>query len=84
MLAHLIIAGLATRHKTAIALVEEGLQVDTHLPVADYAALHETAIRLPYSAEGKHYDFLILEHLVLPDDIAARKGDLIIRLEHAA
>lgn len=76
-----IIAGLEKRGKTAVSLSNEGLH-ECGVPI-DLAPLHRNAIRLPYTKEARHYDFVIVEHLELPTDIHAQKGDLIIRMEHA-
>ena len=82
-LADYIIKGLSKRNRTAIALVQEGLQVDAHIPAKNYAELHDCPIKLHNAQEALHYDYLICEHLKLPADIATRKGDRIIHMELA-
>lgn len=76
-----IIAGLDKGGKTAVSLSSEGLH-ECGAPI-DLEPLHRVAIRLPYTKEARHYDYVIVEHLELPADIHAQKGDLIIHMEHA-
>ncbi len=77
-----IIAGLEKRGKSALSLTEGGLH-ECGMPI-NLATLHTARIRPSYGREVRHYDYVIVEHLELPDNIHAQKGDLIIRMERPA
>jgi predicted ABC-type transport system involved in lysophospholipase L1 biosynthesis ATPase subunit len=78
-LAQNIIAGLQKRGKSGLSLAENGLhEAGEDL---DMTQLRTQKIRLPYEREAHRYDYLFVEHCVLPADIDAKKGDLVIRME---
>ena len=73
-----IVADYLLQGKLAISLIETGYQVDD---IQNITQLRHKKYCPEGSTEAVLHDALIIEHHVLPSEIDAQRGDLIIRME---
>lgn len=83
-LARDIVAGLRRRGKTAVALMENDIDIVESPTARTIAHLRVHGLGGPYAGAVRKFDVIIAEHIEdLPKGLVLQKGDLVIRMEGA-
>lgn len=78
-----IVAGLARRGKSAIALMENDVRIVESPNSSTIETIRTLGLRGTYQRDFKQFDVVVAEHTTLAPDLVLAKGDLVIRMERA-